>query len=160
MALEIIPAYHRLDDIRKLFREYTDMLVESDPDFAKYLRLQKYDDELLHPELKYGPPAGRLYLALMDGEVAGCIALHPMDKERCELKRLYVLPQFRGRGIARKLAERVVSDAKEIGYRVLLLDTLPSLKAALKLYESMGFLPVPPHHESPVPSIFMGLELR
>ena len=83
-------------EIGGLFREYTDMLVAGDPKFGYYLELQNYDEELRHLEGKYGPPRGALILAVEKGEAAGCIALKEMDAARCELKRLYVRPAFRG----------------------------------------------------------------
>lgn len=137
-------------EIAALFDEYTAMLVENDPDFAAYLAQQRYDDELLHLERKYGPPAGRLFLALCGGESAGCIALHPLDGARCELKRLYVRPAFRGRGLGRALTERIVADARRIGYREMLLDTLPFLTEAIALYRSVGFEETAQYNDSPM----------
>ena len=106
--IELVNGLEHREEIRALFTEYTDMLVETDPTFARYLVLQSYDDELQHLEVKYGPPRGRLWLALVDGEAAGCIALHPLDDERCELKRLYVKPRFRCRGLGRLLMETMI----------------------------------------------------
>ena len=92
MEPELVLAYDRPADIGALFSEYTRMLVTEDPAFAAYLELQNYDEELRHLEGKYGLPDGRLYLALVGGTPAGCIALRKLDEERCELKRLYVRP--------------------------------------------------------------------
>ena len=150
MAVELKPAYSYQKEIGELFGEYTQMLVEGDPVFASYLDLQNYEDELRHLEHKYGPPLGRLYLALWDGEVAGCIGLKPWDAGRCELKRLYVRPAFRGRHIADALTRRILDDAREIGYERMLLDTLPFLQEAIALYKKHGFREIPPYLDSPM----------
>ena len=96
MRLELLPGYDRPAEILSLFTEYTRMLVSHDPSFQIYLDIQHYEDEIRDLEAKYGRPEGRLYLALWDGEAAGCIALRKLDEERCEMKRLYVRPAFRG----------------------------------------------------------------
>lgn len=93
---EIVYGYEYKNEIRELFTEYTDMLVENDSTFKAYLDIQNYDDEIGHLEHKYGLPDGRLYLLKRDGKSAGCIALRKLDSERCEMKRLYVRPAFRG----------------------------------------------------------------
>ena len=97
----IEPAYNALSDVRALFEAYTAMLVTHDPAFQIYLDIQHYADELRAPAAKYAPPDGRLYLARVDGRAAGCIALRRLDGERCEMKRLYVQPQYRGRAADR-----------------------------------------------------------
>lgn len=161
MQLEIISGYDRLDDIRELFSEYTDMLLELDPVFGAYLALQKYDEELLHPELKYAPPEARLLLACFDGTLAGCIALRRLDDERCEMKRLYVRERFRGHGIARALVSALLSEAAAQGYSLMLLDTLPALSSALSLYTSMGFLTVEKYNDSPLDyTIYLGRSVK
>ena len=100
-SVTIEPAYGALEEVRALFAAYTAMLVACDPSFQHYLDIQHYDDEVRSPIAKYGPPDGRLYLTrLADGTSAGCIALRQLDGERCEMKRLYVRPECRGRGIA------------------------------------------------------------
>ena len=114
----IEPAYNALSDVRALFEAYTAMLVTHDPAFQIYLDIQHYADELRAPAAKYAPPDGRLYLARVDGRAVGCIALRRLDGERCEMKRLYVQPQYRGRG----LAARALDDLRAAlpGYRLLL----------------------------------------
>ena len=161
MSLEIIPGYDRLEEIRELFSEYTDMLLELDPVFGAYLALQRYDEELQHPELKYALPYGRLLIARFDGALAGCIALRRLDERRCEMKRLYVRDSFRGRGIARALVSTLLSEASAQGYSLMLLDTLPALSSALSLYGSMGFVPVDKYNDSPLDyTIYLGRELK
>ncbi len=161
MAIQILPAFEYKEQIAGLFREYTEMLVEGDPDFQQYLDLQNYDDEVAHLEHKYGPPEGRLYIALEDGEPAGCIGLRKIDAENCELKRLYVRPAARGRGLSRLLMDRILADARAIGYQTMLLDTLPFLEAALRLYQQYGFVEIERYNDSPMDtSIYLKLDLR
>lgn len=158
--IEILPAYDRPEEVRTLFGEYTDMLVAGDPSFREYLAVQHYDTELEDLEAKYGPPAGRLYLARCGGEAAGCIGLRRIDARRCEMKRLYVRPAFRGRRIGPLLVERVIADAREIGYAQMLLDTLPFLRSAINLYKKYGFYGIESYNDSPMDtSIYMCLDL-
>ena len=117
MDIKIIPAYDYTQEIRELFSEYTDMLTNSDSAFKEYLEIQNYDDELEHLKDKYGMPAGRLYLAYCGGKTAGCIGLKKLDEDNCEMKRLYVRPEFRGRKIGGLLIQKTIADAKTIGYK-------------------------------------------
>lgn len=161
MEWTICPAYDHAEEIKSLFLEYTDFLLCSEPNIAEFLKIQNYDHELTHLEEKYGMPKGRLYLAYVGNEVAGCIALRPFDETRCELKRLYVREPFRGNGIAEALVRRLFADAKSIGYDTMLLDTLPFLKGALHLYEKLGFVKIPPYQHSPMAeSIFLARSLQ
>lgn len=158
--IKIIPAYDQLVEVRSLFSEYTKMLIEHDRFFEKYLALQHYEKELEHLEEKYGMPDGRLYLAYDKEELAGCIALRKIDTKRCEMKRLYVKPKFRGKQIGKKLVQKIVEDAKEIGYSSMLLDTLPCLESAIKLYRTCGFYEIACYNNSPMEvAIYMQLDL-
>lgn len=158
--LKIVTAYDRIEQLRPLFADYTKMLVENQPGFDHYLQLQKYDDEYLDPGKKYPLPDGRLYLALDNGEAAGCVALRRFDERSCEMKRLYVDPAYRDRGIGEALVRKLLDEAKAMGYSRMLLDTLPVLAAAMRLYEKLGFKVTAPHGESPVSeTVFMSLEL-
>lgn len=160
MKIELRPAYDDTEAVRALFCEYTDMLVAGDPEFAGYLQAQRYDDELTHPEVKYAPPKGRLYIAWADGMPAGCAALRRMAGSDCELKRLYVREAYRGHGIARSLCERLIMDARETGCKRMLLDTLPFLEDALRLYERLGFVRTDKYNDSPMESaVYMSLTL-
>ena len=160
MLVEIKPAYKSIEKIKELFKGYTDMLVKEDEDFAKYLKLQDYDSELENLDIKYGLPKGRLYLATVEGEVAGCIALKYVDEKTCELKRLYVKPEFRGNKIAEALVDQIIDDAKKIGYKKIQLDTLPFLKSAIHLYERYGFYEILPYNNSPMKkSLYYRLDL-
>lgn len=160
MSLELIPGYDRPAESLSLFTEYTHMLVSHDPSFQIYLDIQHYEDEIRDLEAKYGRPEGRLYLALWDGEAAGCIALRKLDEQRCEMKRLYVRPAFRGHRIGDALVDRIIQDAKAIGYRYMLLDTLPFLESAIHMYQKRGFYEIPCYNDSPVETtIFMQYDL-
>ena len=150
MQIELLEAYPYKEEIGELFREYTDMLVEGDPRFQIYLDLQNYDEELAHLEHKYGRPEGRLYLLRLDGQSAGCIGLRKLDDENCELKRLYVRPAYRGHGLSRTLMDLILADARAIGYKTMLLGTLPFLQAALKLYKDYGFEEIERYNDSPM----------
>ena len=159
MSVKILPAYDFSQEIKLLFSEYTDILIEGDASFKKYLEIQNYDDELEHLEKKYGLPYGRLYIAYYDDKVAGCIGLKKIDEKNCEMKRLYVRPKFRGKQIGELLIEKI-RDAKEIGYSIMLLDTLPFLKSAINLYKKYGFYEISSYNNSPMnTSIYMKLNI-
>ncbi|MHB9341770.1 GNAT family N-acetyltransferase, partial [Fusobacterium polymorphum] len=105
-------------------------------------------------------PDGRLYIAYYNNEVAGCISLKKIDEKNCEMKRLYVRLEFRGKQIGEKLIEKIIKDAKEIGYSSMLLDTLPFLKSAIRLYKKYGFYEISSYNNSPMKtSIYMKLDL-
>lgn len=160
MSVKILLAYDFSQEIKLLFSEYTNMLIEGDPSFKKYLEIQNYDNELKHLEKKYGLPYGRLYLAYYNNEVAGCIGLKKIDEKNCEMKRLYVRPKFRGKQIGEQLIEKIIKDAKEIGYSYMLLDTLPFLKSAIHLYKKYEFYEITSYNNSPMDtSIYMKMDL-
>ncbi|NLK37028.1 MAG: GNAT family N-acetyltransferase [Epulopiscium sp.] len=160
MRMEIVLAYDYCNEIRELFLEYTNMLVENDASFAQYLKLQNYNEELEHLTDKYGLPDGRLYMAKMGNKIAGCVGLKKIDGQNCEMKRLYVRPEFRGNKIAQRLVETIICDAKKIGYQNMLLDTLPFLSGAISLYRKLGFYEIESYNNSPMDtSIYMKLDL-
>jgi len=153
-------AYEYPEEVAKLFTEYTDLLIAGDPAFRKYLDLQNYDEEILHLEQKYGLPYGRLYLAYYEGKPAGCIGLRKIDEEKCEMKRLYVRPEFRGKHIGTQLIHKIIMDAEEIGYKNMFLDTLPFLERAIQMYKEWGFYEVDSYNNSPMDtSIYMKKDL-
>lgn len=160
MSLTIIPAYVHPEEIGALFSEYTEALIAGEPSFSGYLSLQNYDEELKHLEHKYGQPWGRLYLALWDGKPAGCIGLRRMDEQRCEMKRLYVRPQFRGAHIGRHLVQLVIDDARSIGYSHMLLDTFSFLESAIRMYRTLGFYEIDRYNDNPIDGcVYMKLDL-
>lgn len=139
---------------RQLFREY-EAWVEVD------LCFQSFEAELAGLPGKYAEPDGCLLLAYVDGQLAGCIALRKIGDGVCEMKRLFVGEQFRGKGIGRFLVETIIKTAKEIGYERMRLDTLPpKMNDAIKLYRSFGFKEIGPYYQNPVSgAIFMELDL-
>lgn len=158
--IKLINAYSHKDEVRELFGEYTDMLIEGDPKFKEYLQIQNYDKELEDLQYKYGSPYGRLYLVYWNENLAGCIGLRKISDSICEMKRLYVRPDFRKNGIGDYLVKRIIEDAKEIGYKKMRLDTLPFLTSAEKLYRKNGFYDIPCYNNSPMhSSIYMQLDL-
>ena len=160
MPLEIKDTYNYKQDIKELFTEYTNALIEGDNTFKEYLTLQNYDYEVDHLEDKYGKPEGRIYIAVYDNKVAGCIALKKIDDENCEMKRLYVRPEFRGKHIGNTLAQKIIDEAKLIGYKHILLDTLPFLKSAIKMYKNMGFYEIDKYNDSPMEeAVYLKLDL-
>jgi ribosomal protein S18 acetylase RimI-like enzyme len=140
--------------VRKLFRGYQTSLGID-------LCFQNFESEMEQLPGKYGPPEGRLYLAFDGGQVVGCAGLRKIEEGVCELKRLYVPPAYRGRGIGRKLVHQAVEEAHAIGYGHMRLDTLPSMRTAQELYRSLGFRRVAPYTNNPVEgAIFLELKLR
>jgi GNAT superfamily N-acetyltransferase len=143
----------RLAAVRELFREYADSLGVD-------LSFQDFESELAALPGDYGAEGGLLLLAEVDGGAAGCVALRSLGDGVCEMKRLYVRDEFRGHGLARALVHTLVQRARRLGYRRMRLDTLPSMRAARSLYESLGFLPIAPYRHNPVPgATFWELDL-
>lgn len=139
--------------IRTLFLKYADSL-----DFD--LGFQHFDDELNTLPGDYAPPDGCLILAEDTGKWTGCVALRRLEDDICEMKRLYVLPDFRHRGIGRILAQAVINEARTKGYAKMRLDTVESMHAARALYASLGFYAIGPYRYNPIDGAsYMELEL-
>jgi GNAT superfamily N-acetyltransferase len=139
---------------RTLFEEYAGALGVD-------LCFQGFAEELAQLPGSYAPPHGRLLIAWVDDAAAGCVALRPFSESICEMKRLFVRPSFRGRGIGKELVDAIMREANQIGYKTMCLDTLPTLAAATQLYESVGFVRRTPYYETPlVHTIFMERSLR
>jgi len=140
--------------VRRLFQEYAASL-EID------LGFQGFDEELEGLPGAYARPAGGLMLGFDDDVPAGCVAFRPLEPAVSELKRLYVRPAARGKGWGRRLAERVVSEARASGYERMRLDTLPSMHAAHRLYLEMGFREIPAYRHNPVAGTrYLEIDLR
>mgnify|MGYP002558663253 CR=1 FL=1 len=158
--VEIILAQEKLNDFLCLIREYTSAISAEDSEVNQVLSSQNLNDELINVEKKYGLPTGRMYIAVSDGVIAGCVALTQNDSDYCELKRLYVRPQFRGQNIGQILTNQIISDAKKIGYKYIRLDTFPFMKSAIKLYENLGFYYIDKYNDNPATTaVFMELSL-
>ena len=128
-----------------------------------YFGDKTFEDELARLPGQYAPPRGRLLLAHFNGQSAGCAALREIDNQTCEMKRMFVYPEFHGKGIGRALAERLIQEAREIGYRSMLLDTSFRQTEAQNLYRKMGFRPIAPYYDLPEDLedwlVFMALKL-
>ena len=153
--LKIIQAQtgKNLELAKTLFREYSASL-SFDLDF------QDFEEELANLPSGYATPEGCLLIATYTWQPAGCVALRKVDASICEMKRLYVRPQFRGLGIGRALAEAIIEQARRIGYTCMRLDTVPSMEAARALYVSLGFEVIEPYRYNPIEgAVFMELTL-
>lgn len=144
----------QIEQARELFTEYAQSLGFS-------LCFQGFDKELAGLPGKYSGPDGRLLLAEEKGKLAGCVALRKLEDGICEMKRLYIRPEFRGLGLGAALAHAAIKAAREIGYRRMRLDTVPGkMDSAIKMYRGIGFHEIPAYTHNPVPgAIFLELEL-
>jgi ribosomal protein S18 acetylase RimI-like enzyme len=144
-----------LDDMRALFVEYAQSLNFN-------LCFQSFERELKDLPGDYRVPAGRLVLARIDGRPAGCVALRRLDPRICELKRLYVRPEFRGHRLGKQLTDHVLDEARRAGYSTVRLDTISgAMDRAIELYRAIGFKEISPYYSNPIPNaLYMELSLR
>jgi ribosomal protein S18 acetylase RimI-like enzyme len=154
--IEIVEA--NTDDLiakaKELFQEYAESLGFD-------LCFQNFDQELEDFPGQYSPPMGRLFLALSENQPIGCVGLRFFEKGVCEMKRLYVRPEFRARKAGRLLTEAAIKASKVIRYEIVRLDTLPSMERANILYKSLGFRQIEPYRHNPIKgAIYMELDLR
>ncbi len=153
--IDLIPATlpEHTEQARALFLEYQKSLGFN-------LCFQSFDEELKNLPGAYAPPSGRLLLARSADHAAGCIALRKLDPGICEMKRLYVRPDYRGLGLGRMLVERLIAEARAIGYQRMRLDTIASaMQDAIALYRRMGFQEIAPYSSIPIESA-LWMELR
>jgi putative acetyltransferase len=139
---------------RELFQEYAQSLGVN-------LCFQNFEQELAGLPGHYAPPDGRLLLAEYDGQLAGCVALHKWDDGICEMKRLYLRPSFRGKGLGGAIAEKIIAEARSIGYQRMRLDTIePLMKDAVEMYRKLGFREIAPYRPNPIAgAMYMELQL-
>ena len=153
LKLETVTDGENLVQVRNLFLEYQ-------KDIGVDLCFQNFDQELANLPGDYAPPEGRLLLAWDDSKVAGCVALRKIEDGVCEMKRLFVRPEFRGKGLGRELAVAVIEEAIKIGYKNVRLDTLPVMKEAIALYKRLGFKETEAYRYNPVQgAMYMELDL-
>ena len=153
--------------VRELFTEYLDFLRTdvdtSVSDLDDVPPVAGYREELANLPGKYAPPDGRLLLAQVEGQAAGCVALYKLGDGVYEVKRLWVRPMFRGKKISRRLVEMLIAEAREMGYTTMMLSTVDILKEAISLYTSLGFETTAPYFDMPAVmlahEIFMKLDL-
>lgn len=143
-----------VESARELFKEYSAWLGIN-------LCFQNFEKELAELPGDYVPPAGRLFLTVEEDRIAGCVALRRLGDGVCEMKRLYVRPEFRGRGLGRELTRAVINAAHEVGYDRMRLDTLPGkMDRAIAMYRSLGFQEIDAYYDNPVAgATFMELSL-
>lgn len=142
-----------IDEARRIFIEYEKWLGVS-------LCFQNFQEELDALPGKYASPAGRLLIAVENGEIAGCVAFRPINKKTCEMKRLFVRERFQGSGLGRQLLKRLISEAKNAGYKKMRLDSwIPRMGTAIEMYRRHGFREIEPYNENPYEMIFMELDL-
>ncbi len=143
----------QLESAKEMVLEYARSL-EFDLDF------QDFEEEVSRFPGEYAPPGGRILLALSGGEAAGIVAMHRSSPGVCEMKRLFVRPRFRGLGIGKALALRIIEESRKVGYSKMRLDTLSSMKEATALYLSLGFYEIEPYRFNPLgDAVFMELTL-
>jgi putative acetyltransferase len=139
---------------RELFREYAQSLGVD-------LCFQNFEHELAELPGPYAPPEGRLLLAEYEAQLAGCVALHKWETGVCEMKRLYLRPSFRGKGLGRVIAETIIAEARNVGYQRMRLDTIePIMKDAVEMYRKLGFQEIEPYRPNPIAgAMYMELKL-
>ena len=143
-----------LDSVRQFFRNYAGWLGVD-------LCFQGFDEEMAALPGCYAPPRGRLWCAELDGQPVGCVGIRPFSEGVCEMKRLYVEPDARGHGAGHALALAAIRAAKEMGYKRIMLDTLPAMRMAVKLYRELGFKEAPAYYNTPIEgTIFLSLDLE
>ena len=144
----LTPTPEEMPAVRQIFQEYADSLNID-------LKFQGFETELAQLPGEYSEPRGQILLARVDGSIAGCCALRPLDDcdypNAAEMKRLYVRKAFRGFGLGRQLAEAMLDKARQAGYDHVLLDTLDDMEAARTLYEELGFESIAPYYHNPLP---------
>lgn len=140
MNVRIELAYDKIDEIRGLFTEYTNMLLNTYEGIGDCLKIQNYDDEVRDLNAKYGLPMGRLYVIYCENNLAGCIALRKINDKSCEMKRLYIKSEFQGKHLGDLLVQKTIAEAREIGYKHIFLDTVPGMTSGIGLYKKYGFV--------------------
>ena len=148
-AVDLLPPTPEdMHAVRQIFQEYADSLNID-------LKFQGFETELAHLPGEYSGPRGQILLARVNGSIAGCCALRPLDDcdypNAAEMKRLYVRKAFRGLGLGRQLVEGMLDTARQAGYDHVLLDTLDDMEAARTLYEELGFESIEPYYHNPLP---------
>lgn len=160
MEYKIENGLEHIEEIRELFEEYTQMLVDGDPAFRQYLDIQHFDEEMLNLAKKYKSPFGRLFILFVDHKPAGCVGFKKLNEKSCEMKRLYLRPAYRGSHLSQILLDLILEEAKNEKYETMYIDTLPFLKSAIRLYEKYGFVLTDRYNDSPMDSsIFMRKKL-
>ena len=146
MQIHSVHSDNDIEMVRSLFGEYEDFLQVD-------LSFQRFDAERSQLPGRYAPPDGDLLIAMIGKEPAGCVAMRKIEPRVCEMKRLFVRPEFWGRGLGMRLALEIIKRAKHAGYETMFLDTLNHLEAAMRLYARVGFRQRPPYYQNPLPEV-------
>ena len=161
MKIRLAVSEEDWDQIKMLFREYFEWISH---DQGIDLSFQGIEDELKLLPGAFSPPGGCMLLAEIEGHTAGCVALRPLDVGICEMKRMYVKPEYRAKGMGRALGEQIIREAKSRGYQSMRLDTANTMKAAQGLYSSLGFKPTRQYYDLPPDilkrAVFMELSIQ
>lgn len=146
-SIKITAGYPYIDEVKKLFQQYIHELNRN-------LDFQNFDDEYHHIIEKYGEPTGKLLVALNEkDDVIGCVAFHKINDLRCEMKRLYVLPQYRSQKVGQLLVQDIIKYARFAGYEEMVLDTIVPLKSAIGLYKKFGFQEIKAYYNNPMDDV-------
>ncbi len=137
---------NRINEVRELILEYTQRL-------GRDLSFQDIDGELSDPAKKYTAPEGELLVAVKDNRVVGMVAYHRHSDTRCEMKRLYVKPKYRGMKLGERLIEKIIAHARGAGYKEMVLDTITPLQSAIHLYKKAGFTKCEPYYNNPMDDV-------
>ena len=145
----------RLEQVKGLFREYANWLSVD-------LSFQGFEEELVSlPEPSYVPPYGGLFLALKDGQPAGCVGVRAFENSTCEMKRLFVRDAFKGLGVGKALATKAIAAGRKMGYKRMLLDTLAHMRPAIELYTGLGFRPIAAYYDNPISdAVYLSMSLE
>ncbi len=153
MAIIVADTPQQWSAARELVQEYVDWLGID-------LSYQNFAGEFSGLETMYSPPNGCFLLVNVEGEYAACVAFRDKGNRRCEMKRLYTRPKYQGQGWGKLLSQECIRRAKKMGFQEIVLDTLPHMKGAIRLYDKLGFTTISPYYHNPVPdAIFLGLKL-
>jgi GNAT superfamily N-acetyltransferase len=167
ISVHVARTKEQLEEVRRLMRSFISWHRQQHREdihlIEQYFDSTAFEEELASLPGKYVPPTGQLLLATLDEAPAGCVALRAINESACEMKRMFVYPQFHGKGIGRKLAEVLIAEARNFGYTHMLLDTSIRQNKALILYQQLGFQVVQPYYELPKEQrnwlVFMELKL-
>lgn len=143
IEIKFVETDEQIDKIRQLFKEYERSL-------GFELHFQDFDKEFTNLPGEYALPDGCLLLTTYKGKIAGCVALKKIDEQICEMKRMYVRPEYRRKGIGRAMAVRIIEFARSHGYEYMRLDTIDTMTAAISLYRSLGFDNIKPYRYNPI----------
>lgn len=160
--IKIVEAYNNKSEIKELLKEYTVEIIGKNESVKRVLQAQDFDYEINNLEKKYYTPNGKIFLIYYDGELAGCMAFTKIGEEACEMKRLFLRPDFRDKKLGYYMINHLIKQAKESHYKYMYLDSISGvMDRAIALYERIGFEYTDKYNESPIKeTIYMRLDLK